>query len=160
MDRHTIQGIEVSFSGVYQHSIDAKGRTSLPSRFREILSAQGADKLIVTNHLIDPCLVAFTPADWQAFTDKVAKAPMFDKDIRLLTRRFVAPAQECPVDKLGRILIPPTLREQAGLGEEITWAGVVARIEAWSPARWAEVQRDAQDPAMLNDLAQRLSGFL
>ena len=92
------------FSGVFQHSIDAKGRTSLPARFRELLLAQGADKLFITPDLIDPCLVAFAPSAWQRLAEKVAAKSMFDRDIRLLSRAFIAPAQECPVDKLGRIL--------------------------------------------------------
>ena len=53
------------FSGVFQHAIDAKGRTSLPARFRELLAGQGAEKLFITPDLIDPCLVAFAPAAWQ-----------------------------------------------------------------------------------------------
>ena len=79
------------FSGVFQHSIDAKGRTSLPARFRELLSAQGADKLFITPDLIDPCLVAFAPSAWQQLAEKVAAKSMFDRDIRLLSRAFIAP---------------------------------------------------------------------
>src|SRR5256885_6891980 len=131
----------VSFTGVYQHQIDAKGRTSLPSRFREVLAAQGADKLFVTTDLFDACLQAYAPLQWTAFTQKVAALSQFDPSVRLLVRSFVAPAQECPVDKLGRILIPQSLRDQAGLVEEATWAGTVERIEVWSPSRWAEAQK-------------------
>src|SRR5258705_5951575 len=105
------------FSGVFQHAIDAKGRTSLPARFRELLSAQGADKLFITPDLIDPCLVAFAPAAWQRLAEKVAARSIFDRDIPLLSRPFIAPAQECPLDQLGPILIPPNLRQQVGLVE-------------------------------------------
>ena len=87
------------FSGVFQHAIDAKGRTSLPARFRELLAAQKADKLFITPDLLDPCLVAFAPAAWQRLAEKVAARSIFDRDIRLLSRAFIAPAQECPVDK-------------------------------------------------------------
>ncbi|TMA73950.1 MAG: division/cell wall cluster transcriptional repressor MraZ [Deltaproteobacteria bacterium] len=148
------------FSGVFQHSIDAKGRTSLPARFRELLLAQGADKLFITPDLIDPCLVAFAPSAWQRLAEKVAAKSMFDRDIRLLSRAFIAPAQECPVDKLGRILIPPSLREHVGLVEEITWAGTVERIEIWTPQRWAEVQKAARAQETPQDLARRLSELL
>src|SRR2546422_6918108 len=154
------EGSGQMFSGVFQHSIDAKGRTSLPAHFRELLSAQGADKLFVTPDLIDPCLVAFAPAHWQKLAEKVASLSMFDPRTRLLSRVFIAPAQECPVDKLGRVLIPPSLREYAGLVEEITWAGTVERIEIWTPARWAEVQKAARGPEAQVDLAKRLSELL
>ena len=148
------------FSGVFQHAIDSKGRTSLPSKFRELLAAQGADKLFITTDLIDPCLVAFAPAAWQKMAEKIATLSMFDQRTRLLTRSFIAPAQECPVDKLGRILIPPTLREFASLGEEITWAGTVERIEIWLPSRWADEQKKARSPETQQQLAQRLSELL
>jgi len=148
------------FSGVFQHAIDAKGRTSLPARFRELLAAQKADKLFITPDLLDPCLVAFAPAAWQRLAEKVAARSIFDRDIRLLSRAFIAPAQECPVDKLGRILIPPSLREHVGLVEEITWAGTVERIEIWTPQRWAEVQKAARTEQTQQDLAKRLSELL
>ena len=64
------------------------------------------------------------------------------------------------MDKLGRILIPQSLREQVGLGEEITWAGTVERIEIWSPAKWSEVQRKARSVETKADLAKRLSELL
>lgn len=154
----------MSFSGVFQHAIDAKGRTSLPSRFRELLAAESADRLIVTTDLMDPCLFAFTPAHWKKITDKVADFKIFDQKSRLLMRSFIAPAQECSVDKLGRILIPPTLREHAGLGEEITWAGMIARIEIWSPAKWAEQQEAgknaARSPETQAEMSEQLSALL
>src|SRR5438309_11317722 len=105
----------VSFTGVYQHQIDAKGRTSLPSRFREVLAAQGADKLFVTTDLFDACLQAYGPAQWTAFTQKVAALSQFDPSVRLLVRSFVAPEQVCPVEKVGRILIYPPLCDRAGI---------------------------------------------
>jgi transcriptional regulator MraZ len=150
----------VSFTGVYQHAIDAKGRASLPSRFREVLSAQRAGKLFITTDVFDPCLQAYPPAQWTAFTQKVAALSSFDSSVRQLIRTFVAPAQECPVDKLGRLLIPPSLREHAGLVEEVTWAGTVDRIEIWSPSRWAEAQKAARAPEAQAQLAARLHQLL
>jgi MraZ protein len=150
----------LSFTGVYQHAIDAKGRTSLPSRFREALSAQGADKLFITTDILDPCLQAYAPGQWTAFTERVSKLSSFDPLVRQLVRTFVAPAQECPVDKMGRILVPPGLREHAGLVEEVTWAGTVDRIEIWSPARWADAQKAARAPEAQAQLAARLHQLL
>jgi MraZ protein len=148
------------FTGVYQHQIDAKGRTSLPSRFREVLAAQGAEKLFVTVDLFDECLQAYAPAHWTAFTQKVAAQPQFDPAIRQVIRSFVAPAQECPVDKLGRVLIPPTLRAHAGLAGEVLWAGSVERIEVWSPEAWSRTQQKTKTPEVQAQLAQRLHQLL
>ena len=146
------------FHGTFQHSIDIKGRTSLPAKFREALSAQGSEKLVITPDLIDPCLIAFAPAQWLKLAEKVASLSLFDERSRLLSRGFIAPAQECPVDKLGRILIPPSLRERLGAVEEITWAGQTHKIEIWAPQRWAEVQRkvQAEDRAILKTISELL----
>src|SRR5712692_5425669 len=114
----------------------------------------------VYQHLIDACLQAYAPAQWTAFTQKVAALSQFDPSVRLLVRSFVAPAQECPVDKVGRILIPPPLREHAGLTDEVTWAGTVERIEIWSPARWLETQKAARAPEAQAQLAARLHQLL
>src|SRR5256714_8863519 len=140
------RGSRPMFSGVFQHAIDAKGRPSLPSRFREVLSAQGADKLFITTDILDPCLQAYAPGQWTAFTERVAKLSAFDPVVRQLVRTFVAPAQQCPVDRLGRILLPPSPREHPGLVEEATWGGTVDRIEVWSPAGWAAAQKAARRP--------------
>jgi len=150
----------LSFTGVYQHSIDAKGRTSLPSRFREVLAAQGAEKLFVTTDVSDLCLQAFAPAQWEEFIKRVASKSQFDPRIRMVMRTFVAPAQECPVDKLGRILIPPALRDYAGVEGEITWAGSVERIEIWSPGRWRETQAQARSPEAQRALLASLHELL
>ena len=66
------------FSGVFKHSIDAKGRTSLPSKFRELLAAQSADKLFITTDLLDPCLLAFPPAQWQKLTASLGPGAMVE----------------------------------------------------------------------------------
>ena len=145
------------FQGVFQHSIDAKGRTSLPAKFREQLAAQGTDKLFITRDLKDPCLLAFAPAQWTKIAERVAALPLFEPRARLLSRAFIAPAQECVVDKLGRILIPPTLRERLGAVEEITWAGQTHKIEIWAPAEWAKVEKAAaDDEALLEKLSELL----
>src|SRR5438105_3149013 len=117
------EGSGQMFSGVFQHSIDAKGRTSLPAHFRELLSAQGAEKLFITPDLIDPCLVAFAPSAWEPLAEKVTAKSTFDRDIRLLSRAFIPTAQECPADKPGRILIPPRPRAHAGLVEALNATG-------------------------------------
>ena len=150
----------MSFFGVYQHAIDAKGRTSLPARFREVLGAQGADTLFVSPDLLDGCLQAYAPAQWMAFTEKVSRLPQFDATVRHIVRSFVAPAQECPVDKVGRLLLPESMRAHAGLSAEVTWAGSVDKIEIWSPERWAKVQAAARTPDVQAQLAARLATLL
>ncbi len=69
------------FRGRYEHTIDAKGRTSLPARYRDVLSSIGERRVIVTSAL-DPCLVAYTAPEWAAFEERLAKLPQFDRAVR------------------------------------------------------------------------------
>ncbi len=140
------------FSGVYQHQIDAKGRTSLPSSFRDVLAGQGADKIFITNDLYEDCLQAYAPEEWTSFVAKVNALPQFDEATRQIVRAMIAPAHECPFDKLGRILLPPQLREYAGLAEQVVWAGGGKRIELWTPAGWKQTRDEIRKP----DVQQQL----
>jgi MraZ protein len=132
------------FRGLYEHTIDAKGRTSLPARFREVLGAE--EKLIVTTGF-DRCLVAYPVAEWQAFETKLAALSQFDPAVVQLKRIYVAAATECVIDKHGRLLIPPMLREYAQLKESLVWAGMVTTIEIWAKESWNEqVGASRSDP--------------
>lgn len=145
------------FRGRYEHAIDAKGRTSLPSRFREVLAASGDSKLVLTTGL-DPCLVAYPMNEWMAFEERLSKLPQFDPNVAMLRRIYVSGAVDCDLDKLGRLLIPQNLRAHAGLDREALWAGMGRHVELWAKGRF-----DAMHGAVLDDadkraeLAQRLA---
>ena len=147
------------FTGVFHHQLDAKGRTALPARFRDVLAGLGTDKLIITTDFRDQSLLAYAPAAWAAFTAKVAALPQMRADVRSLKHVMISPALECPFDKVGRILIPPQLREHAGLGEEVVWVGALEQIELWSPHGWkkkSEQDRTPQNIASIEELANSL----
>ncbi len=127
------------FRGHYEHSIDAKGRTSLPARFRHALGS-GDLRLVVAPALADPCLDVYPMTAWEAFEQRVAQLPKWDRDTVLLRRRYVSAAVECELDRSGRVLVPAPLREHAGLGKEVLWAGVGTTIELWSRERWHDAQ--------------------
>ncbi len=118
------------FMGEYNHTIDAKGRIIVPSRFRESLG----DEFVVTQGL-DGCLFVYPNDEWQNFITELRKLPG-NKDARQLQRYFLAGAAGCEVDKQGRILIPGKLREQAALEKDIVFVGVLSKIEIWSKERW------------------------
>ncbi len=120
------------FRGLYEHSIDNKGRTSLPARFRAPLKDE---RLIITTG-IDRCLVAYPPAEWEAFETRLAALSQFDPAVVQLKRIYVAGATEVVLDKHSRLLIPPLLREYAGLKRDVVWAGMVTTIEIWSKESW------------------------
>ncbi len=145
------------FRGRYEHAIDAKGRTSLPSRFREVLAAGGESKLVLTTGL-DPCLVAYPMSEWMAFEDRLSHLPQFDPNVAMLRRIYVSGAVECDLDKLGRLLIPATLRDHARLEREALWAGMGRHIELWAKPHF-EGMRDAvlADEDKRAEMARRLA---
>lgn len=119
------------FMGEYNHTIDAKGRLIIPSKFRETLG----DEFVVTKGL-DGCLFVYDNKEWSAFEEKLKALPLTNKDARQFVRFFLAGATLAEVDKQGRILVPGVLREFAGLEKEVVLIGVASRVEIWSKERW------------------------
>lgn len=144
------------FRGVYEHQIDAKGRTSLPAKLRETLTGAYDERLIITTAL-DPCLHAYPVREWEALESALAKRNPMEPGVKTLMRLYVASAQECPLDKLGRVLIPPSLRSHAGLEKDLVWAGMVKVIEVWSVAGWAKAQEEARSAADSADVMRVLT---
>jgi MraZ protein len=134
------------FRGRYETIVDSKGRTSLPARFRDVLTASDDKRMVLTTAL-EPCLVAYPYSGWSEFEKKLGSRPTFDPAIVQIKRLYVASAVECPVDSHGRILIPPVLREYAGISREVVWSGMVDFVEIWDQGRWKEAFRDARDNA-------------
>jgi MraZ protein len=147
------------FRGRYEHTVDAKGRTSLPARFREQLALQSESRLVITTGL-DPCLVAYSLREWEAFEQRLASLPSFDKSVATLKRIYVSGAVECEIDKLGRLLLAPSLRKHGGIEREVLWAGMGKHIELWDTARFAAVnEATLSDEATRAEVAERLAGL-
>ena len=121
------------FMGEYNHTIDAKGRLIIPSKFREILG----DAFVVTKGL-DGCLFVYDNEEWKRFEEKLRSLPITNKEARQFVRFFLAGATEAEVDKQGRILIPNVLREFAGLMKDVVLVGVGSRIEIWGRERFED----------------------
>jgi len=148
------------FIGSYEHSLDPKGRVSLPARFREVLSGFNGDPRLVVTTNVDPggrCLVGYAYPEWVAFHEKIAELPQFDENVIRLKRLHIAGACECAPDRQGRILIPPVLREYAGLGGSVIMAGVGNCVEIWDSVAWeAERERAKESLPQINDAMARL----
>ena len=145
------------FRGSHEHSIDAKGRTSLPARFRDVLATRGETRIVVTT-AFDSCLDAYPMREWEAFEEKLAEKPQFDDRLKLLRRHYVGRAIECEVDKLGRLLLPSELRGWASLDRSVLWVGVGKRIELWNPQRFlAENEVDVTKPENFADMKVRMT---
>jgi len=125
------------FRGQFVHSVDAKGRISLPARFRDVLLADGDARFVLTPAVFDPCLHLYPMKAWEEFEQKVSELPSLDPNAVRFRRMYVSAAVECELDKAGRVLVPPHLRERAELDKsEALWAGMGRILELWSRARW------------------------
>lgn len=119
------------FMGEYNHTIDAKGRMIMPSKFREQLGGE----FVVTKGL-DGCLFVYPMTEWHTIEEKFREIPLTSKDARKFLRFFFGGAATCEVDKQGRILVPPVLREYAGLEKDVVTTGAFNRIEIWDKEKW------------------------
>ena len=120
-------------TGVFNHSIDSKGRLIIPSKLRDSLG----EHFVITKGM-DGCLFLYPENEWEAFEEKLRVLPLTNKDARAFSRFFVAGATTCELDKQGRILVPQTLREFAGLEKDVILAGSLSRVEVWSKEKWSE----------------------
>lgn len=125
------------FLGRFQHTIDEKGRLNIPVKFREFLNTHSNGTVIVTTDL-DPCLAVYPLKEWNAMIEKAKKLPTMDKGVKNFLRFFYSRATECPLDKQGRVLLPPPLREYAQLEGDTVVVGVEYKFEIWNPRKWQE----------------------
>lgn len=128
------------FTGEYQHSVDGKGRLIMPARFRESLG----DVFIITKGL-DTCLFVYSQDEWKKIEEKLKNLPFTKKDARAFARFFFSGANECEIDKQGRILINSNLREYAHISKDVVVIGVGTRIEIWSKERWEEYKNETEE---------------
>jgi len=135
--------LELMFLGEFSHTIDDKGRLTLPSKFRALL----AGGCVVTRG-IDQCLFVFPLDEWQNLAQKVSSLPLGDAQAREFRRLLFSGASDDVPDKQGRVLIPQYLREYAGLNGEVVVAGLYTHIEIWSPSAWSEARKGFESGAL------------
>lgn len=135
---HYTQKCEDSvFQGKFEHTLDDKGRLAVPSPFRRLLGAEDASESSVVVTISDQCLAAYPETEWQGKLAAIAKLNQLDPRVMAFKRIFIGCAQECAVDKAGRILVPEGLRRDAGIEKECVVIGQLEKFEIWSAERWS-----------------------
>jgi MraZ protein len=119
------------FMGKYYNSIDAKNRMIVPSKHRDQLGG----RCILTKGM-DNCLYIYPLTEWEKVVEKVSALPQTDKNVRKYIRDVFANAEECELDKQGRILIPAELKKRVFIDKELVTMGAMSRIEIWSKEVW------------------------
>lgn len=134
--------------GRFFHTMDAKGRVSIPAVLRDELQAHDQPPILTT--LVDcPAVGIFSHERWLEIEQRLASMSQMQPEIQSVQRMLVSGAVECPIDGQGRVLVPPHLREHAALERDVTIAGVGRRIEIWDRARFdeelANIRRNGPD---------------
>ena len=136
--------------GEHEHTLDDKNRLTLPAKLREQLGAQ-----IVVSRGLDGCLYVYSQAEWARLAERVGSLDPFSREARTMQRWFFASGSDAELDKQGRMVIPATLLANAGIGREVTVAGVYDHLEIWDRAAWREQQQTVEGSA--EDVAERLA---
>nr|PZN19514.1 MAG: division/cell wall cluster transcriptional repressor MraZ [Pseudomonadota bacterium] len=133
------------FRGQFLHTIDAKGRVSLPARFRDLVLASGDARVVLAPFPFDPCVRLYPMRSWEDYERKISELSSLDAKVLRFKRILLSGAFECEIDRPGRVLVPQKLREQANLEKEVLWAGMGDFIELWSNANFERAVSMTED---------------
>jgi MraZ protein len=126
----------VSFTGVFRHTIDQKGRLIVPSRLRDELDG---DRVVLARWA-EGCVAMYSGEGWRALEGALLEQSRSDPNVRAVVRAIAASAHQDEIDRQGRITVPEHLRDHAHIGREVVVVGALDHGEMWSPQRWEEEQ--------------------
>lgn len=133
-----LNGVILMFRGLHAVNLDAKGRLAIPTRFREKLTQQGTEELVVTIDTESPCLLLYPLTEWEVIERKLEALPSFNAATRRIQRLLLGHATELEIDTQGRVLLPPLLRKHASLEKHIMFVGQGKKFELWDEQQWCE----------------------
>ena len=141
------------FTGSYFHTMDNKGRVSIPARYREILKERKDRQIILTN--FGGYVLGFPQSEWNKIEAKFAEQPLFRKELRAFQRFLISGVEECSLDRQGRILVSPNLRDYARLSREVCLVGAIRCFEIWDRNTFESHRKKLEeniDEGMLHEL--------
>lgn len=141
--------IKYMLLGEYKHTIDEKGRMAVPAKFRDQLET-GA---IITRGF-DRCLFIFSGTEWQKVVQKLVSLPFAQAGSRAFARLMLSGASDVKLDSQGRVLVPESLREYAGLEKLAVVIGMYSRIEVWDAEEWKTYKTKTESSA--DEIAEKL----
>lgn len=141
------------FLGKYSYNIDAKGRITIPSRFKEELG----EKFVIIKWL-DGCLAIYTAEQFALLYQQLQSLPNTMKESRMYVRTMMSSAMECELDKQNRVLLSPSLIKDAKIEKTVIFVGVGDHIELWSEESWNSFSE--QSDSMFETVAEKLTEFI
>ena len=136
--------------GEFHHKLDAKARLSLPSKIRSVIG-----EVVIVTRGLDGCGYVYSQDQWGVITEKLSTLSLGSQSARAFNRFILSSAVETSIDKSVRILVPETIRDHAGLADEVVIAGVGNRLELWNPADWQN--QLGQFDENIDELAEKLA---
>ncbi len=151
------------FRGINAVNIDSKGRMAVPTKYRDRLMQDCAGRLVMTIDTDATCLLLYPMPEWEVIESKIQALPSFNAAARRVQRLLIGHATDLELDNTGRLLIPPLLRDYAGLDKRMMLVGQGKKFELWDEAQWqanrsiwlaSSTETGAKDlPQDLQDLA-------
>lgn len=126
------------FRGANKVTLDSKGRLAMPTRHRELIAERSGGRLIATVHRTDKCLLIYLLPEWEEVERKIKQLPSMHPATQRLKRLMIGHASDLELDAHGRLLLPPKLREYAGLSRQAVLIGQINSLELWDEALWNE----------------------
>lgn len=126
-----------AFRGSYQHSIDHKGRISIPARFRKALAGKASDTFVVVRGL-ETCVAIYPADEWRRMEERLRSRSFYDETNRRFLRTMTMDSDDATLDAQGRVAIPPRLLAHARLTKDAMVNGVIDHLEIWDPAQFEE----------------------
>ena len=145
-------------TGEYRNTLDEKGRILFPSKLRNELFGENEKNVLIVTQSFDHCLWLYTLEEWKTLSSRIMEtASPFSKQNRLVLRTLIAPAQEVELDKAGRLSIPQSLREYAGLSKDCVILGINKYMELWDAETYRRYLEENDED--LKDAAEALSSI-
>jgi MraZ protein len=132
----SLEEVNAVFRGINGVNIDAKGRIVMPTRYRERLQLDSNSAVVLTIDTEERCLLLYPLPEWEEIEKKLAALPSFNPAARRIQRLLIGHATDVEMDGHGRILLPPLLREYAGLSKQAVLVGQGKKFELWDQAHW------------------------
>ncbi|SMF02427.1 MraZ protein [Alteromonadaceae bacterium Bs31] len=145
------------FQGSHAINMDAKGRMAIPAKYRDTLAGACGGRIVMTAHTQDRCVLVYPEPEWQTILPKIEALPTFNKASLRAQRLLIGYACGLELDGNGRILVPPTLRDYAGLEKKLMLVGLGKKFELWSEEAWlasvADIESEGDLPEEMISLS-------
>jgi len=142
------------FLGEYEATLDLKGRFLLPAAVRKQIGVD-SNNLFIINRGLEKCLSLYPMKSWEPIFEEISKLNDFDPKVRAFRRYFLNGATMMELDSAGRLLVPPNLKEHAGLEKDIVLVSAVNKIEIWDKSKYQQFF-ETFSPEAFSDLANEV----